>query len=90
MANEDLSIEFKRMNQLLSYYCQCQRFALNVLCLAREALANGFWPNSRYAPEEEDQYIDNGIMLEEYAEVASFVGRRRDRLASSFRAARDV
>jgi hypothetical protein len=38
----------------------------------------------------EDQFYDDGTMREEYGEDASVVGRKRDRLALSFRVGRDV
>jgi hypothetical protein len=44
-----------------------------------QTLQNGFWPSSRFAPTVEDKYMDDGIVREEYAEDAPFVGRRHDR-----------
>jgi hypothetical protein len=38
----------------------------------------------------EDEYMDDGIVREEYAEDALFVGCRRDRPSPSFRVGRDV
>ena len=55
------------------------RIALNEPLVGRETLRDGFWPNSQIANEEEDQYLDNGTMREEFADDAPFVGRRRDR-----------
>ena len=40
--------------------------------------------------EEEDQYLDDGTVPEEFAEDAPFVGRRHDRPQPSFRVGRDV
>ena len=90
MANEDLSGEFRRMNEPLKYYWQGVRSALTTPVPAREILQNGFWPSSRFAPEMEDQFLDDGTIREEFAEDAPFVGRRRDRPAPSFRVGRDV
>lgn len=78
------------MNEPLSLNWRGVTFTLNALLLARETLENGFWPSSRYDSEEEDQYLDNNIMREEYAEDASFVDRRRDRLTSSFHVVHDL
>ena len=51
---------------------------------------DGFWPNSMISNEEEDEYLDDGMVREEFAEDVPFVGRRRDRPQPSFRVGRDV
>jgi len=90
ITNENLSGEFRRMNKPLSYYWRGVRSALNTPLLAPESLGNGFWPSSKYALEEEDQYLNNNLMQEEYVEDAPFVGRCRDRPVPSFWIAHDM
>ena len=53
-------------------------------------LQNGFWPSSRFAPTIEDEYMDDGIVHEEYAKDALFVGRRHDCPLPSFRVDYDI
>jgi hypothetical protein len=55
-----------------------------------ETLRGGFWPSSKFGLNVEDEFMDDGTVHEEYAEDASFVGRRRDRPAPSFHVGRDV
>ena len=90
MANQDLSGEFQRKNEQVMKYWQDVRGALNDPLCQREALRDGFWPNSMISNEEEDEYLDDGTMREEFAEDVSFVDRRRDRPQPSFRVGRDV
>jgi hypothetical protein len=55
-----------------------------------ETLRSGFWPSSRFGLNVEDEFMDDDIVREEYAEDAPFVGRRCDCPAPSFRIGRDV
>ena len=90
MANQDLSGEFRRKNESVMKYWEGVRGALQDPLHRRETLRNGFWPNSMILNEEEDQYLNDGTVREEFAEDAPFVGRRRDCPQPSFRIARDV
>jgi hypothetical protein len=90
MANEDISGEFRRRNEPLSYYWRAVRSAMASDILVTETLRGGFWPSSRFGLDVEDEFMDDGIVREEYAEDAPFVGRRRDRPVPSFRIGRDV
>jgi hypothetical protein len=90
MANEDISSEFRRQNEPLSYYWRAVTLAMDVAISIPQTLQNGFWPSSRFAPAVEDEYMDDGIVLEEYTEDAPFVGHRRDCPPPSFRVGRDV
>ena len=60
MANEDLSGEFRRINEPLSYYWRGVRSALDKPLPTGGPLKNGFWPSTRYEEELEDQFLDNG------------------------------
>jgi hypothetical protein len=90
MANEDISGEFRRQNEPLSYYWRAVTSAMDAAISVPQTLQNGFWPSSRFAPTVEDEYMDDDTVREEYAEDALFVGRRRDRPPPSFRVGRDV
>ena len=90
MANQDLSGEFRRKNDPLKKYWEGVRSALNVPLVAHETLRYGFWPISVIANKEEDQYLNDETLREEFAEDAPFVGRKRDRPLPSFRVGRDV
>jgi hypothetical protein len=90
MANEDISGEFRRRNEPLSYYWRVVRSAMASDISVSETLRGGFWPSSRFGLDLEDEFMDDGTVREEYAEDAPFVGRRRDRPAPSFRVGRDV
>jgi hypothetical protein len=90
MANEDVSGEFRRRNEPLSYYWREARLALALHISITGTLRNGFWPSSRFGPALEDEFLDDGTVHEEYAEDAPFVGRRHDRSPPSFHVGRDV
>jgi hypothetical protein len=90
MANEDISGEFRRRNEPLSYYWRVVRSAMASDISVSETLRGGFWPSSRFGLDVEDEFMDDGTIREEYAEDAPFVGRRRDRPAPSFRVGQDV
>jgi hypothetical protein len=90
MANEDISDEFRRRNEPLSYYWRAVRSAMASDISVSETLRGGFWPSSRICLDVEDEFNDDSIVREEYDEDAPFVGRRRNRLAPSFRVGRDV
>jgi hypothetical protein len=90
MANEDISGEFRRWNEPLSYYWRGVKSAMASEISVLKKLQNGFWPSSRSGPTVEDEFMDDGTIHEEYAEDAPFVGRRRDSLPPSFRVGRDV
>jgi hypothetical protein len=90
MANQDLSGEFRRKIEPVKKYWEGVRSAFSEPLVRRETLRDGFWPNSIISIVEEDQYLDDGTMREEFAEDAPFVGRRRDRPRPSFRVGRDV
>ena len=76
MANQDLSRESRKKNESVMKYWEGVRGALQDPLRQRETLRDGFWPNSMISNEEEDQYLDDGTMREEFAEDAPFVGRR--------------
>jgi hypothetical protein len=78
MANEDISGEFRRWNEPLSYYWRAVRSIMASEILVSETL-RGFWPSSRFGLDVEDKFMDDGIVREEYAEDAPFVGRRHNR-----------
>jgi hypothetical protein len=84
MANEDISSEFRRQNEPLSYYWRAVMSAMDAAISVLQTLQNGFWPSSRFVPTVEDEYMDDGIVRKEYAEDAPFVGRRRDCPPPSF------
>jgi hypothetical protein len=84
MANEDISGEFRRRNEPLSYYWRMVRSAMASDISVSETLRGGFWPSSIFGLDLEDEFMDDGTVHEEYAEDAPFVGRRRDRPAPSF------
>jgi hypothetical protein len=90
MANEDISGEFTRRNEPLSYYWRGVKSAMASEISIPQTLQNGFWPSSRSGLAVEDEFMDDGTICEEYAEDAPFVGQRRDRLPPSFRVGRDV
>jgi hypothetical protein len=90
MTNKDVSGEFRRRNEPLNYYWKEVRSALDSHILVTGTLRNGFWPLSRFGPTLEDEFLDDGIVREEYAEDAPFVGRRRDCPPPSFRVDQDV
>ena len=90
MVNEDISSKFKRQNEPLSYYWKAVTSAMYVAISVPHTLQNGFWPFSRFAPIVEDEYMDDGIVREEYAKDAPFMGRRCDCHPPSFRVNCDV
>jgi hypothetical protein len=90
MANEDISSEFRRRNEPLSYYWRAVRSAMALDISVSETLRGGFWPSSRFGLDVEDEFMDDGTIHEEYAEDAPFVGCRCDRPAPSFRVGQDV
>jgi hypothetical protein len=90
MANEDISSEFKRRNEPLSYHWRGVKSAMALEISVPQTLQNGFWPSSRSSPTVEDEFMDDGTIHEEYAEYAPFVGRRHDRPPPSFRVGHDV
>jgi hypothetical protein len=90
MANEDIFGEFRRRNEPLSYYWRAVRSAMASDISVSETLRGGFWPSSRFGPDVEDEFMDDGTVREEYVEDAPFVGRRCIRPAPSFRIGRDV
>jgi hypothetical protein len=90
MANEDISGEFRRRNEPLSYYWRAVRSAMASDIAVSKTLRGGIWPSSRFGLDMEDEFMDDGTVREEYAEDAPFVGRRRDRPAPSFRAALSI
>jgi hypothetical protein len=57
MANEDISSEFRRQNEPLSYYWRAVMSAMDAAISVPQTLQNGFWPSSRFAPTVEDEYI---------------------------------
>jgi hypothetical protein len=90
MANEDISSEFRRHNEPLSYYWRAVTSTMDAAISVLQTLQNRIWPSSRFAPIVEDEYIGDGTVREEYAEDAPFVGRRHDRPPPSFHVGRDV
>ena len=58
--------------------------------LVLETLCSGFWLSSRFGLDVEDEFIDDDIVCEEYAEDASFVRCRRDCSTPLFCVGRDV
>ena len=64
--------------------------ALDLPLPSVESLRGRFWPTSRFTPFEVDRFHEDGTLREEFARDVPHVGRRGDRLAESFRVARDV
>jgi hypothetical protein len=54
MVNEDLSGEFQRRNEPLSYYWRVVKSALPLPLRVRDSLQSGFWPSSTFGPALED------------------------------------
>jgi hypothetical protein len=90
IANEDISSEFRRRNEPLSYNWRAMRSAMASDISVSKTLRGGFWPSSRFGLDVEDEFMDDGTICEEYTEDAPFLGRRRDRPAPSFQVGRDV
>ena len=90
MANDDFSGEFRRKNEPLSEYWRGVKAALDLPLPLVESLRGGFWPTSRFTPSEADQFHEDGTLREEFSRDVPHVGCRGDRLAESFRVARDV
>jgi hypothetical protein len=90
MANEDISGEFRRQNESLSYYWRVVRSAMASNISVSETLCGRFWSSSRFGLYVEDEFMDDSTIREEYVEDAPFVGRRRDCLIPSFHVGRDV
>jgi hypothetical protein len=90
MANEDIFGEFRRRNEVLSYYWRVVRSAMASEISVSETFRGRFSPSSRFGLDVEDEFMDDGTVREEYAEDAPFVGHRHDRPAPSFRVGRDV
>ena len=90
MTNEDIFGEFRRRNELLSYYWRAVRSAMTLDILVSKTLCGGFWPSSRFSLDVEDKFMNDSTVCEEYVEDAPFVERRRDHLAPSFHVDRDV
>ena len=53
-------------------------------------MKNGFWPQSKVLTSVVDQYKDDGVLCEEFARNAPYVGRRRHQPTESFCIAWDV
>ena len=64
--------------------------ALDEYLPSEDHLRNGFWPMTRIAPSEVDQFQADGTVQEEFARDAPHVSRKRDRPEESFRVGRDV
>ena len=60
MANEDISSEFRRQNELLSYYWRAVRSAMASDILVSKTLRGRFWPSSRFGLNMEDEFLDDG------------------------------
>jgi hypothetical protein len=84
MATKDISSEFRRRNEPLSYYWRVVRSTMALDISVLETLRGGFWPSSRFGLDVEDEFMDDGTIREEYAEDAPFVGHRRDCPSLSF------
>ena len=63
MANEDISIEFRRQNEPLSYYWRAVRSVMASDILASETLRSGFWLTFRFGLDVEDEFMDDGTIL---------------------------
>jgi hypothetical protein len=77
MANKGILEEFRRRNKPLSYYWRAVKFAMASSFPKMEILQDGFWPSSMFGLAIEDEFLDDGIVREEYAKDAPFVERRR-------------
>jgi hypothetical protein len=84
MANKDISRDFRRWNDPLSYYWRAVRSTMASQISIPETLQNGFWPSSRLSPAIEDEFMDDNSVREEYAEDIPFMGSRRNCLPPSF------
>jgi hypothetical protein len=68
----------------LWYYWRAVKDALDLPIHPLSSLRDGFWPLSRIVSAPEDEFIEDGNVLEEYDEDDHFVGQRRDRPVPSF------
>ena len=84
MANENISGEFRRRNELLSYYWKAVRSAMASDVSVSETLHGRFWPSSGFGLDVEDEFMDDGTIHEGYVEDATFVGYRCDCPTPSF------
>ena len=90
MANDDLLEEFQRKIEPVKYYWRGMRIALDEPLPSEDRLRNGFWPMTRIALSEVDQFQVDGTLREEFARDAPHVGRRCDHPGESFCVDRDV
>jgi hypothetical protein len=65
MANEDISGEFRRRNEPLSYYWRAVRSTMASDISISETLHGEFWPSSRFGLDVEDEFIGDGTVREE-------------------------
>jgi hypothetical protein len=65
MANKDISGEFRRRNEPLSYYWRVVRSTMASDISISETLYGEFWPSSRFGLDVEDEFMDDGTVREE-------------------------
>lgn len=90
MSEEDRSGEYRRRYEHLVFYWRGVKAALEEPIEPSMALKDGFWPSTRVAPRDEDQFNEDGGHREEYGEDDAYVGELRARPLPSFRVGRDV
>jgi hypothetical protein len=61
MVNEDISGEFRRWNEPLSYYWRAVRSVMASDISVSETLYGRFWPSSRFGLDVEDEFMDDDI-----------------------------
>ena len=72
-----ISLENSGGRTNLSQYGTGVKVALDLPLPKEESLKEGFWPRSRFTPEN-DRFQEDGTLHEEFARGLPHVGRRRD------------
>ena len=73
-----------------SYYWKDMKDALGKPMELESHFKNGFWPQFRVSIFVVDQYEDDGVLHEDFAQDAPYIGQRLHLPAESFCVARDV
>ena len=90
MGASDSTRKYRRIYEYLNYYWKDVKDSLRKAMEPDFHMKNGIWPQSKVLTSIVDQYEDDGVLHEEFAQDAPYVGQRRHRPAESFRVARDV
>ena len=84
MGASDSVRQYQQKHEYLSYYWKDVKDSLGKAMEPDSHMKNGFWPHSRVSTSVVDQYEDDGVLCEEFAQDAPYVGQRHHRLAESF------